>query len=162
MFRYLNYEEDCLFLDCRRKKRKGNILISPKVELRQQDYTKLGLTPDKDFCCAKHFSHATDQFADQFLFVIEHGFLAEGAYLKKSFSHYGLKKSVLLRASQFAANLEIGNEVILLQNVTKDVLIGEMSSISNQHEKPKQEKNLAISLHSLMNMTICTQVKYFQ
>ena len=142
MFRYLNWEEDCLFKECRRKKNQKKQEIIPKIELRSQDYKKLGLTPGKNFCCAKHFTHESCHLANQVDFVIENGCLSDGAFLKKNFSHCGFKKSVLLRASQFAAELDIGNEVIIeLANQTEDVPIENISFIENcQKEKPKRKK----------------------
>ena len=131
MFRYLNWEEDCIFLNCRRKskkERKKNNEISPKVELRPSDYTSLGLTPGKEFCCPKHFTHSRCHLANQLDFVIENGFLAEGAFLKKSYSHSGLKKSVLERASQFATDLLIGSEVEV-SVVSKTSVVGWMEPL---------------------------------
>ena len=51
----------------------------PKVKLRPQDYTKLGLKPLQEYACAYHFCHSESHLYNQVDYVSEHGHLAEGA-----------------------------------------------------------------------------------
>ena len=83
MYKYLNEDKKCILTYCRRVKSIISEQCPAKAEMRPQDFKVLGLNPlMHQYICPKHFTHDQAHLANQIDYFVEHGQLAEEAFLK--------------------------------------------------------------------------------
>ena len=110
--------------------------------MRPQDFKFLGLNPlMHQYICPKHFTHTQAHLANQIDYFVEHGQLAEGAFLKKVYTKNKMRK-YLLQSPSSEQDMFFGQEIVVQPESVQDnpSAVGLMQPLKEQYQESLESR----------------------